>query len=88
MHVIKTLELKYCNSLTFSCNLPRAEVPMVAARRFFAAGKYYNTSNRILDVLEVKAFLNVVCFVCFMLSATNEIQPEERSRFFLKSRYF
>lgn len=40
---------------------------MVAARRFFAAGKYYNTSkSKFWTLLEVKAFLNVVCFVCFM----------------------
>ena len=37
--------------------------PMVVARRFFAAGKYCDTSkSKFWTLLEVKAFLNVVCF--------------------------
>ena len=62
---------------------------MVAARRFFAAGKYYNTSKlKFWTLLEVKAFLNVGCFVCFMLSATNEKCNTKSLSLFLKSRYF
>ena len=77
------------NRLASASLLPRAEVPMVAARRFFAAGKYYNTSkSKFWTLLEVKAFLNVVCFVCFMLSATNEKCNTKSLSLFLKSRYF